>query len=184
MPRADERGGETVAIASGDLQLAFVRSGDRFSHYLAPVGDSHAPWLASVEGLPDDPWPPSPPWQELHIECRGDQQVAMLVGRAGGSHWSMSVEPRTAEGGFLFDVACRTSGEVGYLGSTYRLGDAAMPVLTGKGIQLARGYELGALTGAIELLGGGHDRIARVMPLPREGASPQTIRWQFRLNLA
>ena len=182
MRPADERGGETVAIASGDLQIVFVRTGDRFSHRIAHLASSDTPLLASVEGQPDDPWPSSPPWQELHVERRGELQVALLVGRAGHSHWSMSVEPELAADGFLFDIACRTSGEVGFLGSTYRLAGGAMPVLAANGIHLGGGNELCVLTGEIELSGAGENRTARVRPLPRSDTSPQTIRWQYRLS--
>ena len=77
--------------------------------------------LESVEGTPNQNWPPSPPLQELHLESRPDgKQLALLVGMAGNSHWSMSVEFDPAAGKALFDVACRVKREPGKLASTYR----------------------------------------------------------------
>ncbi|MEQ8791856.1 MAG: hypothetical protein RIC55_36705 [Pirellulaceae bacterium] len=49
--------------------------------------------------------------------------MALLVGMAGRSHWSLSVEPRHDESpdlaGFLFDAACRFGGTPQTLGSRY-----------------------------------------------------------------
>lgn len=175
MPAGD-RATDRVAIASGDLQVVFVRSGDRFAHYLAHTAAHDEILLASVEGTDDDAWPASPPWQELHVERRGELLVALLVGRAGRSHWSMSVEPD--DHGLLFDVACRTSGKVDLLASTYRLVDAATPVIAGKSIRFAAECELHVLTGTIELSA---DLTARIVPPHHEPSTSQTIRWKYRL---
>lgn len=181
MPPASQRGTDTIAIASSELKIVFVRSADRFCHYIADSAAEEAALLASVEGAADDAWPPSPPWQEVHVERRGELQVALLVGRAGRSHWSMSVEPDAVENGLLFDVACRTSGQVGLLASTYRLGDAQAAVSLGNVVRFGAGYELQALTGEVEWSGTDGDRLVRIVPCRAEANSPQTIRWQYRL---
>ena len=51
------------------------------------------PLLESIEGTATDDWPPSPPLQSLSIETLPDgRRVALLVGMAGRSHWSASIE--------------------------------------------------------------------------------------------
>jgi hypothetical protein len=46
--------------------------------------------------------------------------VALLVGMAGGSHWSASIEPVSGAASLLFDLACRHSKGPKCLGSQYR----------------------------------------------------------------
>ena len=78
--------------------------------------------LASVEGTAAEPWPASPPFQQAHLESRpGGRQVVLLVGMAGSSHWSASVEIDPASDAALFDVACRMHGRADWLGSRYRV---------------------------------------------------------------
>ncbi|MBL9123800.1 MAG: hypothetical protein JNG90_09220 [Planctomycetaceae bacterium] len=80
----------------------------------------------SIEGTPEEDWPPSPPLQELHLEARPDgKQLALLVGMAGTSHWSLSVEFDPAAGTAVFDVACRVKRAPGGLGSRYRRSGSA-----------------------------------------------------------
>jgi len=80
----------------------------------------------SIEGTPEEDWPPSPPLQELHLEARPDgKQLALLVGMAGTSHWSLSVEFDAAAGTAVFDVACRVKRAPGGLGSRYRRSGSA-----------------------------------------------------------
>lgn len=126
------------------LRVRFLRDGDRYKHVVdAIVNDEVTPFLASVEGDHVQTWPPSPPLQELQVrELESGEQVIMLTGVGGHSHWSASVE--VSEGiqldsptsGFgtrfalgtsvrapkylLFDVACRAKEANGFIGSTYR----------------------------------------------------------------
>jgi hypothetical protein len=118
---------DQIVIPVGRLQLVFHWQGDRYGHRLelAPDGARASvawrPFLESVEGSPDDAWPASPPLQECHVEPRPDgRTVALLVGRAGKSHWSLSVLCDPASSGLLFEVACRLAGEPPWLGSRYR----------------------------------------------------------------
>ena len=109
-----------VVIECGLLRIEFVWSADRYRHRIltsAPDGDCS---LTSREGRPDEKWPPSPPLQSLHLENRpGGVRIAMLVGMAGRSHWSMSVEADAERGRLIFDVACRVSEQPLWLGSSY-----------------------------------------------------------------
>lgn len=104
------------------LRITFVWHRDRFAHTLALVeGRRSRPLLASLEGRDTDDWPASPPLQHVTMEGRGDgRRVALLVGMAGTSHWSASIEPIGRAPGFLFDVACRVKAPPVILSSTYR----------------------------------------------------------------
>ena len=82
------------------------------------------PLLESVEGTPSDDWPASPPLQSLQRRrsCR-TAAAALLVGMAGRSHWSASVEAGPRPAALVFDIACRhTQRPSAWLGSRYRGG--------------------------------------------------------------
>lgn len=144
-----------ATLTAGVLRLEFVRRANRIEHrLLRPGSDTAQPTdgqviAVSEEGfgntregnaqdgsvqdghveMSDAHWPPSPPFQQLHVEDHGAGEIAMLVGMAGTSHWSAAVTctPR----GFEFDVACRIASSKGntgraertrlWLGSTYQL---------------------------------------------------------------
>ncbi|KAA5545220.1 hypothetical protein FYK55_06020 [Roseiconus nitratireducens] len=93
--------------------VSFVWHGDRFVHTVRLGSFS----VASESADSDPTWPTSPPIQQLSIETLGGHPVALGVGGAGQSHWSLSVEPTTD--GFLFDCACRVKQQPGWLGSSY-----------------------------------------------------------------
>ncbi|QDU29922.1 hypothetical protein ETAA8_50390 [Anatilimnocola aggregata] len=110
------------------LQVNFDRSHDRWRHRVSlvlPEGSSAvSPLLLfeSIEGTSHEDWPVSPPLQFVSIETRPKKPpVALLMGMAGGSHWSASIEQQPAEQALRFDVACRVKGEPMNLGSRYRL---------------------------------------------------------------
>jgi hypothetical protein len=130
------------SIEQGAFRVEFVPSGDRIAHVIyvrEPLGAgapetqdfAERPWielLRSVESEADVAWPDSPPLQELHIEDRGGVPVALLVGRAGKSHWSASIgfegDPGLAAGNrfkLIVDVACLARSEPMRLGSVYSL---------------------------------------------------------------
>jgi hypothetical protein len=105
------------------IGVRFAFHEDRYSHEISLAdGSRWIPILTSVEGSPMDEWPASPPLQSLHLETRqGNRQLALLVGMAGRSHWSMSVELDLATARVTFDIACRTrAGAVEHLGSRYK----------------------------------------------------------------
>lgn len=113
---------ESLNAAEG-LRVEFVWRTDRFGHVISWVDSNGGavPLLESMEGRADDPWPESPPLQSLSLETLpGGQRVALLVGMAGRSHWSASIEPVTLQAALQFDVACRIGGGDPALGSCYR----------------------------------------------------------------
>ncbi|MFC1757330.1 hypothetical protein ACFL2H_00995 [Planctomycetota bacterium] len=121
---------QSITSKNGRSRVNFAWSGDRFSHTIDRRNEEGA-WetiLRSVEGTPDDSWPPSPPFQEVESHVVGNGLTCLLaVGRAGSSHWSASVEEiqddlrSEDETRFRFDVACRLKSSESILGSTYEL---------------------------------------------------------------
>lgn len=113
----------TTSAEGLGLQVRFSWHQDRHCHTISLLVDGRAvPVLESLEGTSIEDWPPSPPLQQLSVEeLRPQTQVALLVGMAGKSHWSMSVEPAGDRAAFVFDVACRARDAVEQLGSGYRL---------------------------------------------------------------
>jgi len=87
--------------------------------------------LTSREGNFQQHWPASPVMQELHEQpstSRG--RLVLLVGGAGKSHWSASVEEDSRENGnikgdkrnrIVLDVAVRLQEAAQWLGSSYDL---------------------------------------------------------------
>ncbi len=113
-----------IEVADQPFVLSFARVGDRLSHAISRVGASGNAdiVLHSVEGTSADDWPTSTALQNLSIEeLTPNQPVALLVGMAGKSHWSASIERLPTGDGWLWDVACRFSTPPQFLGSTYQL---------------------------------------------------------------
>lgn len=113
---------EAVGSDGVGLKLVFKWDVDRYCHAISVIGrDGRIMLLAeSMNGSVDDDWPPSPPLQTLSIENLPDgRSVALLVGMAGRSHWSASIEPVNGQSKLIFDIACRHSGPPRWLGSRY-----------------------------------------------------------------
>ncbi|PQO38356.1 hypothetical protein [Blastopirellula marina] len=108
-PESTEYFVESIREDNVGLFVSFVKHQDRFGHVVALVqGEDCTPVFVSIEGAQDDDdWPESPPLQEVHLEQRGKNNVAMLVGKAGESHWSVAVEPTAEPGRIRFSIACR-----------------------------------------------------------------------------
>ena len=122
---------QPVVLQAGELKIGFEQRGDRWRHWIEiQVADTPRGFvrLESIECLPADAWPSSPPLQSIHIEQRPhDVVVALLVGMAGTSHWSLSVEVDPGASTASFDAACRTRGDAASLRSTYRICQGTMP---------------------------------------------------------
>lgn len=112
------------------LRVEFHELGDRYAHRLTVVlreeagNETVVPLAESVEGASDDPWPPSPPLQSLSIEELADgRMAALLVGMAGRSHWSASIDVIGVRlnGEPTFELACRFTAIPTRLCSTYRV---------------------------------------------------------------
>jgi hypothetical protein len=162
-------------LEAGNLRVRFFWHGDRYAHEVSVrSNDVWLPALLSVEGSPEQDWPASPPFQSLHIEEREDgRKLALLVGMAGKSHWSASIEIDEATACVLFDVACRARGcEPGWLTSSYRRAKGATSGLLA--------VELGQRFGPAELeTTADHTRV--IAEIDMDG-NPQTVRWDYRLR--
>ena len=114
------------------LRLEFRWLDDRYGHLISRIqGDCDPePLLESLEGAPLDAWPSSPPLQSLTIaELPDGRTAALLVGMAGRTHWSASIEPAADCAGLIVDIACRLASPPGSLGSHYRwLTSGSQPV--------------------------------------------------------
>ncbi len=112
----------------------------------------------------------------MHIERQdAGREVALLVGMAGKSHWSASVEIDASQPRVLFDVACRVrTGEPGPLLSSYR------EILPPPAVPLA--IELGHRFGPAVIEQDGETRV-RIRAQVDSEACPQTVRWDYRVRL-
>lgn len=120
-PPRDRQGLQVIDADGYGLALTFHRQQDRYRHEIAlvtPAGPM--PWLESMESSDAIAWPDSPPFQELSVEWQNDRHVALLVGMAGKSYWSASIETNAATRSLRFDIACRLREPPQKLGSTYR----------------------------------------------------------------
>lgn len=163
------------AIEGGDLRVEFFRSADRVAHRVLLRGVMIA---HSVEGTPEQDWPPSPPFQEVHFETSPQGvPLALLVGQAGRSHWSASVS--AGEGSqIVFDVACRLHLMPDCLGTAYQL--AATCARTTDSVQIeSTGGRCQLLTDSRLELQGCDVQIA---PLSQSESLPQTVRWTYRFD--
>ena len=98
---------------NGIATVRFRWTGDRFDH----AAEFESGRVACLETSLESHWPDSPPIQQLSIETIEGRDVALGVGCAGTSHWSLSVEP--TEDGFRFDWACRAKETPLQLGTSY-----------------------------------------------------------------
>lgn len=106
---------------------------DRFDHVISILtSDGWMELLQSVEGTNQDPWPISPPWQQMVRESMGHvgEDVLLGVGLSGNGHWSIAVHPTNSEPsqdqsalfrGLAFDIACKTSKPATRLGSLWKI---------------------------------------------------------------
>jgi hypothetical protein len=152
------------------MRIVFRREGDRMGHRIEVLRSGQfVPVLESKEGDSLDAWPSSPVLQTVHLEPRADGPVALLVGAAGISHWSASVAAHTAKGRATFDVACRTSGEVEWLGSSYvRLTPSEQEV-----------WQMLSIDPGAAVLLSADTPIVAMRVEPDEKASARTIRWSY-----
>ena len=183
-----------LVLESPRLRISFQpAAGDRIGHTIeALAGGSAALLLASVEGTAAEPWPASPPFQQAHLESRpGGRQVVLLVGMAGSSHWSASVEIDPASDAALFDVACRMHGRADWLGSRYRVSGRQAACESEK-LRVAHGVTAAPgeseLSLGLELVTGGDGaRLALAAGEARvdlgavESATARTVRWLYRV---
>lgn len=186
-----------IQLTMDRLELRFVPLGDRYAHLFGLVdGEQFTPLFESVEGGESADWPDSPPLQEVHLERRdGAEPLALCVGMAGGSHWSLSVELRPAERLILFDAACRIKQPLPReqppqrfpLGSAYH-GHVPVAMPKEDRVELRHGDDLFVVEalppeqGAAGRLTMDFDRW-RIEPTGWiEGPLPRTLRWRYSLR--
>jgi hypothetical protein len=185
------RCGESIQfmLAEGvGLRTTFVWRDDRYSHVVTliePEGEHTV--LESVEGKPDDPWPSSPALQQLSVQGTGEQRVALLVGMAGKSHWSMSVEVSQPQRGIVFDVACRLNESTESLGSSYLgHGYTVLDQSSAFGRFGASGSVIvldPSVASAAQSLSTTADQI-RIDCLTGQFTMPHTTRWKYAVTLS
>lgn len=173
-----------ATLGSDALRVVFERAGDRFGHeiFWSTAGDRHGK-LTSLEGSADETWPKSPALQSLHVETRPDgRQMIMLVGMAGRSHWSMTVEADETRDRLIFDVACRVHGRPNWLGSTYSmpLGNIGSGAKGNLSVTVWRGEQLQEEI-AVQI-----DDANRSVLIPAwvdDQAAAQTVRWRYAIEV-
>lgn len=173
---------EIIRLSAHGVGVLFWREADRYVHQVSlETAAGQRLWLASVEGAADDLWPPSPPLQELHLEQRpGGIQVALLVGRAGRAHWSLSVEADGSRGTLSFDVACRSRGTADKLHSNYHCSDDCR--LKAERVLLS-GYEVRLLEGELRFDGvTGSGLSIGPQQNARDAGQVQTFRWRYQIG--
>jgi hypothetical protein len=173
------------------LRVVFQRQTDRCAHRIEIIDGARSfCLLTSVEGTSDQPWPPSPPLQQLSIEeLSPGNRVALLLGMAGKSHWSASVECDPASLSLLFDVACRVQQPPLRLGSCYR---TEVPLAEGSLDRARFTTAWGAVTLQLPPL---ENLPSVALALPANHIAvvyqdltvarvPSTLRWKYRVTLA
>lgn len=160
------------------LCIEFRRAGDRFTHTIRRTdasGETADEWVEVQSGDSDD-WPASPPIQELSLESIADSDVLLGVGRAGKSHWSISVETSEVDGeaALRLDIACRCPAPPQWLGSTY---DVKPAVTNGQASRSPLAIRCEADTSAVE----GPSRLV-IEPIERPSRWPGTVRWRFSVR--
>jgi len=114
---------ESLSRDGRGLRVEFIQQADRYAHRIVLAGDGTI--LLRSDETPEAPrgtaWPVL---QSLHIHKRPRDGVAVaaLVGKSGGNHWSLSVEPdaESPTPRLIFDAACRVASSPFELVSRYR----------------------------------------------------------------
>ncbi len=112
-----------------EVALNWISQGDRLAHEITlGSGAARKTLLASIEGDDSMPWPPSPPIQEINRDTISGRATHFGVGRAGTSHWSVSVQgdfgtaaSPSDPAGLVFQWACRVKHRPQHLGIRYRV---------------------------------------------------------------
>ncbi len=175
---------ETLDEGGCGLRLVVSRQQDRSIHQVFVIqGQTSLPLIQSVEGQPSQRWPPSPPLQQIHFQTDSNgTQTVFLVGMAGSSHWSLSIQATQSPSALLFDAACRLVEPAGWLGSTYQspadaqtIAQAASCLITHDcHLQLLQGHGAEAHLSLV-------DQLLKICAQPTSSQLPTTVQWKYRL---
>lgn len=156
------------------LRATFQKSGDRWQHAIWRIdARGERLLLTSVEGSAIDDWPHSPAFQDLSREKMSDgSDVVFLIGKAGGSHWSASVEAHSNPPGLIFDLACRHTESPTWLGSRYYLAPGGEDFSIWNCDCLLDATRQLTVNGRLE-----------IFPLPLAQHYPSTTRWKYGFSL-
>ncbi len=178
-----------LPTTEGWIEVSFTFIQDRFAHHVQWFsGATHLALLSSCEGDDEQPWPPSPPMQQLDGAAVHGGKAILGVGLAGQSHWSLSVCVQEQAKRIEWDVACRVAGQPQWLGSTYRLWCALDHEPDGNFLVALPDGEL-RLSAAVEDPGrsyaeqNGEWLIIAPADFPTRNAAAQTYRWRYYCEL-
>lgn len=162
---------ETTLEADG-VRVVFFHDGDRIAHRLEVrdvATNGWGPAITSLEGRADETWPPSPPFQQLHVEQRPTGPIVFLIGMAGKSHWSAAVETSADRKSIRFDVAVRLQVRPEQLGSAYAI------------VEGFHGSRPRLVAEAATVVDAADDRpdAPRVRPAVEFPTSPATLGWKY-----
>ena len=174
-----------VYLSAGALTVRYSKLGDRLSHTIGiQDGDSYLPLLESIEGSPEEPWPASPPMQQMVAESftPGASPVLLGVGLSGNGHWSTAIETQHSRL-LKFDIACKNSKSSHSMGSEYRV---LIPTESGPRpdsivllIEGTQRIEIGVTIGQLEFSESEH----RLRVVPKSNpTSIQTHRWCYEIR--
>lgn len=180
---------EAIGPDDTGLRATLAWTEDRVVHHVDWVaGNQTFRLLESIEGDDQQQWPPSPALQQLTIEPRsGRRHVALLVGMAGQSHWSVSIENEPKERRLIFDVACRIAEPSDQLGSQYRTSAQVNIMSPDQGAELTVAGRRCQLV--LESTGRGEsdllefkNGVLRIVATQQLMTFPDTLQWKYSLT--
>ena len=120
-----QKGDELIQLDGGRLGvLSFEWQDDRYRHFWT-FSDSDAE-IQSIESGSNEPWPLSPPLQQIHSQSFGDgREVIFGVGMAGRGHWSASFTLVPELKCWIVELACRSGSTADRLRNSYEISRSA-----------------------------------------------------------
>jgi len=172
------------------VRLTLFWSGDRYAHRLEWLDNGRrVVCLESLEGADHQCWPSSPALQQLNMQSKVlGEPCALLLGMAGRSHWSASIE--VSGTALIFDVACRVQNMPERLGSIYLIGESCCETAMGADGSCRILWATGHGECAIEvkadeatLLCDQHQGRLTVLPGAAGKDGPGLVRWGYVLRV-
>ena len=190
---ADMKPDNPLIVEAASLRAVFTRHADRWHHRVEIRADSKWPVvLRSVEGVPEEDFPPSPAIQQLHPHVDANTGLAVLgVGMSGGNHWSLVCKTSSSQQDgahqLAFSFACRSRHPPARIGNTYEVLQQTLFTLHENTMQLA------SCPGAIAVTTTDVDGITesnqqlRLDQFPAQisenNAKPKTWQWSFAIRM-